>query len=88
MSNIQTLFPTLLYRAELPTLEKLNMQLHDVALELAANDIAGQRWCEKHGYPGYTSFATQPGAMSDVPAIARLVKIIDKHTAEFAKELH
>ena len=88
MSNIQSLFPTLLYRAELPAPEKLNMQLHDAALELAANDVAGQRWCEKHGYPGYTSFATQPDAMNDVPAIARLVKIIDKHAAEFAKELH
>ena len=88
MSNIQSLFPTLLYRAELPSPEKLNMQLHDAALELAARDVAGQRWCEKHGYPGYTSFATQPDPMNDVPVIARLVKIIDKHAAEFAKELH
>ena len=88
MSNIQSLFPTLLYRAELPAPEKLNMQLHDAALELAARDVAGQRWCEKHGYPGYTSFATQPDPMNDVPVIARLVKIIDKHAAEFAKELH
>ena len=88
MSKIQSLFPTLLYRAELPAPEKLNMQLHDAALEMAANDLAGQRWCEKHGYPGYTSFATQPDAMSDVSAIARLVKILDKHAAEFAKELH
>lgn len=88
MSKIQSLFPSLLYRAELPAPEKLNMQLHDAALEMAANDLAGQRWCEKHGYPGYTSFATQPDAMSDVSAIARLVKILDKHAAEFAKELH
>lgn len=88
MSNIQSLFPTLLYRAELPSPEKLNMQLHDAALELAAGDVAGQRWCEKHGYPGYTSFATQDDLAEQIPAIARLVKILDKHAADFAKELH
>ena len=88
MSNIQSLFPTLLYRAELPTPDRLNMQLHDAALELAAGDLAGQRWCEKHGYPGYTSFATQDDLAEQIPAIARLVKILDKHAADFAKELH
>jgi uncharacterized protein (TIGR02466 family) len=88
MSNIQFLFPTLLYRAELPAPERMNMQLHDAALELAAGDVAGQRWCERHGYPGYTSFATQDGLAEQIPAIARLVKILDKHAADFAKELH
>ena len=88
MSNIQSLFPTLLYRAELPAADRMNMQLHDAALELAAGDIVGQRWCEKHGYPGYTSFATQDGLAEQIPAIARLVKILDKHAADFAKELH
>ena len=88
MSNIQSLFPTLLYRAELPSPERMNMQLHDSALELAAGDVAGQRWCEKHGYPGYTSFATQDDLAEHVPAIARLVKVLDKHVAIFAKELH
>ena len=88
MSNIQSLFPTLLYRAEFPSPERMNMQLHDSALELAAGDVAGQRWCEKHGYPGYTSFATQDDLAEHVPAIARLVKVLDKHVAIFANELH
>ena len=88
MNNIQFLFPTLLYRAELPESQRLNMQLHDSALNLAAEDVAGQRWCEKHGYPGYTSFATQTDLAEHVPAIARLMKILDKHAAEFTKELH
>ena len=88
MNNIQFLFPTLLYRAELPESQRLNMQLHDAALNLAAEDVAGQRWCEKHGYPGYTSFATQTDLAEYVPAIARLMKILDRHAAEFTKELH
>ena len=88
MNNIQFLFPTLLYRAELPESQRLNMQLHDAALNLAAKDVAGQRWCEKHGYPGYTSFATKPDLVEQVPVIARLVKTLDKHAAEFAKELY
>ncbi len=88
MSNIQHLFPTLLYRAELSAPERMNMQLHDAALELAAGDVAGQRWCERHGYPGYTSFATQDDLAEHIPAIARLMKTLDKHAAIFAKELH
>jgi len=88
MSNIQQLFPTLLYRAELTSPERMNMQLHDAALALAAGDVAGQRWCEKHGYPGYTSFATQDDLAEHIPAIARLVKVLDKHATIFAKELH
>ena len=57
-------------------------------MTLAADDRAGQRWCETHGYPGYTSY----GSFSDLPwriaEFARLVKLIDKHALAFAKELH
>ena len=37
----------------------LNHDLEDVALTLAEDDTAGLRWCEKHGYPGYTSYASR-----------------------------
>jgi uncharacterized protein (TIGR02466 family) len=88
MSTIQKLFPTLLYRADLPSPAQLNAALEDTALALSEEDSVGQRWCEKHGYPGYTSFASQDDLPEQFPAFARLVKILDKHGAEFAKELH
>jgi uncharacterized protein (TIGR02466 family) len=86
--SIQKLFPTLLYRADLPKSARLNTSLEDAALSLSEQDVSGQRWCEKHGYPGYTSFASQEELPARIPAFRLLVKQIDKHAANFAKELH
>jgi uncharacterized protein (TIGR02466 family) len=88
MSNIQKLFPTLLYRADLPKPSRLNADLEDAAISLSEQDVTGQRWCEKHGYPGYTSFASQDELPVRIPAFRQLLKQIDKHAASFAKELH
>ena len=88
MNHIQQLFPTLLYRAEMPESEKLNTQIENAALELADADGRGQRWCEAHGYAGYTSFATMPNLAEEHPLFRRLVKQIDKHALEFSKALH
>lgn len=88
MSKIQSLFPTLLYRADLPNPAKLNANLEDAAITLSEDDVAGQRWCEKHGYPGYTSFSSNFDLVSMIPAFKTLVKELDKHTSAFAKELH
>ena len=88
MSTIQKLFPTLLYRTDVAAPEKLNGNLADAALTLSEDDKAGQRWCEKHGYPGYTSFASQLDLPSFIPAFKKLVKQLDAHAGIFAKELH
>ncbi len=88
MSKIQSLFPTLLYRAELPNAAKLNGNLEDAAITLSEDDGAGQRWCEKHGYPGYTSFSSNFDLAAMIPAFKTLVKELDKHASAFAKELH
>ena len=87
MSPIQNLFPTLLYRADLPSAKKLNLNLGDAAVALSQNDAAGRRWCEKHGYPGYTSFASQDDLTNIIPAFKHLVKALDRHAAVFCKEL-
>ncbi len=88
MSNIQSLFPTLLYRADLAKPQRLNQDLEDAAITLSEDDVAGQRWCEKHGYPGYTSFSSNFDLVAMIPAFKTLVKELDKHAAAFAKELH
>jgi uncharacterized protein (TIGR02466 family) len=88
MTQIQKLFPTLLYRAELEKSEKLNLALEDAALTLAEDDTKGQSWCEKHGYPGYTSFSSNFDLVQMIPDFKKLVREIDKHAGAFAKELH
>ena len=88
MSKIQSLFPTLLYRAELANPNKLNADLEDAAITLSEDDKTGQRWSEKHGYPGYTSFASKFDLPEMIPAFHKLVREIDKHASAFAKELH
>jgi uncharacterized protein (TIGR02466 family) len=88
MSKIQSFFPTLIYRAEKAAPAKLNRDLEQAAISLAHEDAAGIKWCEKHGYPGYTSFASREDLAWSVPAFQTLVKFLDKHAAAFAKALH
>ena len=88
MSKIQSFFPTLIYRADKAVNAKLNSRLEDAALTMAHEDDAGLKWCEKHGYPGYTSYATQGDFAGRIPAINSLEKILDRHAAAFAKALH
>jgi uncharacterized protein (TIGR02466 family) len=87
MAQIQTFFATRIYRAEFPGAVKLNYDLETVALSLAADDRAGIRWCDKHGYPGYTSYASQDDLVWRFPQFAKLEKIITRHVKSFAKEL-
>jgi uncharacterized protein (TIGR02466 family) len=87
MSKIISLFPTLLYRSEISQSPKLNIALEDASLTLAEDDKQGQRWCEKHGYPGYTSFASQFDLVRMIPAFKNLVREIDKHAMAFTKQL-
>jgi len=88
MSKIQSFFPTLIYRADKAAPAKLNLELEQTAISLAHEDATGIKWCEKHGYPGYTSFASREDLAWNVPAFKTLVKRLDKHAAAFAKALH
>ena len=88
MSKIQSFFPTLIYRADKAASARLNRRLEQACLMLAQEDDAGIRWCEKHGYPGYTSFASLDDLASRIPALQALEKILDRHAAAFARSLH
>ncbi len=87
MSKITTLFPTHIYRQDKATPDTLNAQLEVAALSLAQNDDVGNRWCERHGYAGYTSFASLFDLSDRSPAFRKLEKILDRHVLEFAKAL-
>jgi uncharacterized protein (TIGR02466 family) len=86
--TVRSLFPTLLYRADLKGAARLNRELQAAALSLARDDKAGRRWCAKHGYAGYTSYASLDDLAWRMPAFQRLEKLIDRHALVFAKALH
>ena len=90
MATITSLFVTRLYRADLNDLAKKKVdyaELEDACLGIAEDDEAGQDWCEKHGYPGYTSYASLNDLPWRSPIFADLEKALDKHVAAFVKDL-
>jgi uncharacterized protein (TIGR02466 family) len=88
MSEIVKLFPTLVYRADDATPINLTAALEVAAHVLVQTDIEGHRWCEKHGYPGYTSYGSETHLGEENATFQKLVKIIDKHALAFAKAQH
>lgn len=88
MANTQDLFVTRIYRAELSAHGRLNRGLEAVAMSLAMDDRAGLRWSGKHGYPGYTSYASLNDLAWRFPEFKRLVALVDRHALAFAKSLH
>jgi uncharacterized protein (TIGR02466 family) len=87
-SAIESLFPTLVYRAEIADAARLNLDLEDAALSLRQHDTKGLKWCAKHGYAGYTSYASIDDLSQRSRPFARLEKIIHAHATVFAKSLH
>ncbi|MCB4458289.1 2OG-Fe(II) oxygenase family protein [Leisingera sp. McT4-56] len=89
MAQIESLFVTRLYRAQLSEFgPKVDAQeLENSCLVIAGDDDAGQDWCEENGYPGYTSYASLTDLPWRFPIFADLVKSLDQHVAAFAKDL-
>ena len=90
MAEVTSLFVTRLYRAALHDLGKKKVdydELRASCLAIAEDDEAGQKWCEKHGYPGYTSYASLNDLPWRFPIFADLEKALDKHVAAFCKDL-
>ena len=89
MSQISSLFVTRLYHAELAEHgEPVDMaELEASCWSIAEGDEAGQKWCEKNGYPGYTSYASLTDLAWRFPAFKDLVKVLDQHVAAFVKDL-
>jgi uncharacterized protein (TIGR02466 family) len=89
MTQIDSLFVTRLYRAALSAHGKAPKpdDLEDACLGIAEDDTAGQNWCEKHKFPGYTSYASLNDLPWRFPIFKDLVKALDGHVAAFAKEL-
>jgi uncharacterized protein (TIGR02466 family) len=88
VAKIEALFPTLIYRADRAGSVRFNLELEVAALALAQEDRKGQLWCLRHGYAGYTSYAS----INDLPRVSKafqqLERLIGRHAASFAKALH
>lgn len=81
----RTLFPTLLYEAEISD-ERLMAELAHSIRTLGQDDEAGRGWSKEHGYKGYTSYASLDDLPKRDPAFAALAKLLTKHAAAFAQE--
>ena len=89
MPVLDPLFVTKIYRAELGEGKgaRLNAEIEAACVSIAGDDAAGQRWCAKNGYPGYTSYASLNDLPWRVPVFGDLKRLLDTHVAAFAKEL-
>jgi uncharacterized protein (TIGR02466 family) len=88
MTTTEKLFVTHLRRAAVAAPESDFLSDLDAACRaVAEDDTAGQRWCRKHGYPGYTSYASLNDLPWRIPAFAELKKRLDREVAAFAKDL-
>ena len=89
MAEIRSLFATRLYRAPLadhaPPVDV--EELAAACRSVAEDDEAGQRWCAKHGFPGYTSYASLADLPWRMPVFKALARSLDRHVAAFAKDI-
>ena len=89
MTDIRSLFVTRLYHAALsahgPAIDPDEMEAS--CYSIAEDDEAGQQWSEDNGYPGYTSYASLTDLPYRFPIFKDLVKALDKHVADFARDL-
>lgn len=86
MAATETLFATTIYKSALGAKDPtLNAQVRAEALALRQDDGAGRAWSAKHGYRGYTSYASLNDLPLRSPAFAALAKALDRHAARFVK---
>lgn len=83
--QIETLFATRLYRADLDGMEGLNDELAACCRSAAEDDAAGRKWSARNGYTGYTSYSSLDDLPWRFPAFKSLKAHLDRHARAFAK---
>jgi uncharacterized protein (TIGR02466 family) len=84
--SVTSLFVTKLYRA---AVEGVDLRaLAASCRSIASEDEAGKAWSKEKGYRGYTSYASLDDLPMRDPEFNTLAKLLDKHAATFARELH
>ena len=87
MTRIDHLFVTQLYHATITDDASFMAELTASCRSIAQDDTAGQRWCRKNNYPGYTSYASLNDLPWRFPIFKQMQKQLDRHVAVFAKAL-
>ncbi|MEL6518835.1 MAG: TIGR02466 family protein [Pseudomonadota bacterium] len=88
MATVSSLFATPLYRARLSDHGAVDgAELQASCLSIAEDDEAGQTWCEREGFPGYTSYASLTDLPWRFPVFETVKQSLDAHVAAFAKAL-
>ena len=89
MTLINTVFVTKIYQAMISGRgsRRLNDQIRQATLALAADDVAGQNWSEQNNYGGYTSYASLNDLTWRMPEFAQLETHLTQHAIDFAKEI-
>lgn len=90
MAQIETLFATKIYQAQLTgtAAKRLNDDLRTACLSIARDDRAGQDWCRANAYAGYTSYSSLNDLPTRAPQFAELEQHLDAHVAAFSRALH
>ena len=78
------LFASHIQHTRLPESELLQ-HLHDACWMIEDGDQAGHDWCDREGYPGYTSYASLDDLPLRAPAFADLVSQLDVFANQFAE---
>lgn len=78
-----TLFSTTIARTPLADQTLLDA-LAEAIWMVEDGDQAGHDWCEREGYPGYTSYASLDDLPLRAPAFADLVAALDEQAIAFA----
>ena len=81
------LFPTVIQTDQIAD-STFMADLETACWMIEDGDTAGHDWCEREGYPGYTSYASLDDLAQRAPAFSELVSRLDQYAAAFAKQLH
>ena len=89
MAQLMTLFATEVYRAALSGARERRLidGLEAAALDIAREDRAGQDWCRRNRYRGYTSYASLGNIVDRASVFQDLVAILDRHVRDFARSI-
>jgi uncharacterized protein (TIGR02466 family) len=90
MTVVRDLFVTRLYEASIagaPDFAYFRAELEGACAMVADEDHAGQAWCRKHGYGGYTSYASLNDLPRRATVFAILKRRLDRHAALAAQKL-
>ena len=86
MPEIKSLFVTKLYRAELDAAAVPLAEVEATCRSLSDDDEAGQAWCRKLGYPGYTSYASLNDLPWRYPVFKKLIDELLKNSGLVAPD--